>query len=151
MCASWVTDTIHQIVTVIGMTFTTAEVHAGFGKHITNLSLQQLMTIGRWIFISEVVSIISIYFVRISVCFFVLRMISRTHKIFRRVVIGLMALLSVLVLVNLLIFCLQCIPIEHLWNPELPAHCLASSRIYTITQAFNGNSDPHGVHFAKNC
>lgn len=129
-----------QCSTTVGSALITLQVHAGYGKHVRALRPSQIVETAKWTTSTEVQNLIGVYFVKVSVAFFVLRMISGTHRIMWRFLVGFMIVLSVLMVANVLLICLQCIPMQKIWNPELTGRCIAPSDVEKISKAFSGKS-----------
>lgn len=132
----------HQATTIVGSSFITLQVHAGYGRHVYYLSKFQKVETLKWTTASEIQNVIGVCFVKISVCFFVLRMIEGTNNAIRRIFVSFMTILSVLMVANVLLLCLQCIPIQGIWDSEIPAHCIAPSNVDNISKAFSGMLRP---------
>ena len=92
----------------------------------------------KWTTLSAVENAVGVYLVKISVCFFILRIISSTHKATTRVIYAFMVVLTLLCLGNVLLLCLQCIPIEGIWNPQLQSRCISPEAIDQAGKAFSG-------------
>ena len=129
---------VHQASTIVGSSLITLQVHAGYGRHVYYLSKIQLVETAKWTVSTQIPVVIGICFLKISVCFFVLRMISDTIEAIRRVIVGFMTILSVLTVVNMLLLCLQCMPIQGFWDPRIKAHCMKPSDVEKISKAFSG-------------
>lgn len=127
-----------QASNIVGSSLITLQVRAGYGRHVYYLSKTQLVETAKWTASSEIHVVIGVSLVKISVCFFVLRMIAGTNKAIRRIFVGFMIILIVLTVANVLLLCLQCIPIQGFWNPEIKARCVEPSDVEKISKAFSG-------------
>lgn len=122
---------------IVGSSLITLQVRAGYGRHVYYLSKAQLIETAKWTASSEIHVVIGVCFVKVSVCFFVLRMIAGTNKAIRQIFVGFMITLSFLTVANVLLLCLQCIPIQGFWDPEIKAHCIKPSDVEKISKAFS--------------
>lgn len=69
-------------------------------------------------------------------------MIAGTHKVMRGFLLSIIVILTLLMLGNVLVICLQCIPFEAVWNPAIPARCIPASSLLKTSKSFNGRSSP---------
>ena len=122
---------------MIGSVLNTLQVHAGYGRHLYCLSKQQIREAAKWTTLSEVQSLIGIYFVKVSVCFFIMRMLSRTNRAIQRTLVGFLTVLSILMVANVLLLCLRCIPIQGIWDHEVASRCILPSKIEKVSKAFS--------------
>jgi len=99
------------------------------------LTLQQITEAAKYLYLAEILAIFAAGLTKISICLFVIRIPNS-----KRLVSSLYALIGALVVVNLayaMILCLQCRPIEHLWNPFGPGSCWDSD-VYLISGYVQG-------------
>ena len=129
-----------QFSTIIGNALITLQVHAGYGRHVYYLSKHQIIETVKWTTLSEVQSAIGVFFVKLSVCLFILRMIAGTHKLMKRALLSIITILTLLMLGNVLVICFQCIPLEAVWNPAIPARCMPAPDLSKSSKAFNCRS-----------
>ncbi len=120
----------------------TLQVHDGYGRHVYYLSDHQILESTKWTTISQVQNAIGIYFVKVSVCLFILRMIAGTHEAMRRVLLGTIVLLTLLMLGIVFVICFQCIPLEAIWNPAISGRCIAASDVIKSIITFDGRCFP---------
>ena len=114
------------------------QVHNGFGRHACSLSEGQLMKTTKWTTISEIQNIIGVFFVKFSVSLAILRILAGTFKLLRRGLSLYMGFLALLMLGNILILALQCLPFKSVWNTETPARCLSPATVTRFWKALAG-------------
>ena len=117
--------------------WTTLQVHGGYGRHVYYLSHHQILETTKWTTVFQVQNAIGVYFVKVSVCWFILRMIAGTHEAIRRALLGTITLLTLLMLGNVFVICFQCVPFEAVWNPAISGRCMAASDVVKSTKTFN--------------
>ncbi|KAK0512238.1 hypothetical protein JMJ35_005366 [Cladonia borealis] len=123
--------------TLLGQVWITLQVHDGYGRHVYYLSNHQILQSTKWTTVFEIQNAIGVYFVKVSVCLFILRMIAVTHEAMRRVLLGTIALLTLLMLGNVSVICFQCVPFEAVWNPAISGRCMTGSDADKLAKAFN--------------
>ena len=113
----------------------------GFGRHMYYLSLPNLVNIGLYFHIIEVLYNLTTAVVKISACLFLLRIMARgTTKTLRWFLYILMGILLVLCVGTALVIILQCLPIQAGWDPRVKGKCWSYSQILGIGYAQNGES-----------
>jgi len=99
------------------------------------LTLPQIIEAAKYLQLAEILAIFASGLTKISICLFVIRIPNS-----KRLVSSLYALIGALVVVNLayaMILCLQCRPIERLWNPFVPGSCW-DKNVYLISGYLQG-------------
>ena len=66
---------------------------------------------------------IALFFVRSSICIFLLRLLSRTHKNLRHVIFGAIGLNLAATILITFTFSFQCVPFAGSWDKTLAAEC----------------------------
>jgi hypothetical protein len=95
-----------------------------------------------WTDIAQLQNFIALFFIRLSVCIFLLRLLSRTHKNLRYTIfcaIGLNLAATILIVFT---FSFQCIPLSGAWNKTIAARCFAKSTLAIVTRVFAGTYSP---------
>lgn len=107
------------------------EVRYGLGRHI-EFVLPTLSQFLHSILVGEIANALGMGFVKMSFCFFLLRLIDRTHRRIAMTVYSIMILNAAVTVAA--VFCLgfQCRPLEKIWHPEIPGTCLSPTRVVTI-------------------
>ena len=99
------------------------QVANGAGRHIETLSSAQLSEFIKWTFVERVGNVIGTCFVKISVCIFILRFISRTQWLMRNLIYVLMGFLIVSTLSLVIALLAQCRPLKALYVFEMKGKC----------------------------
>ncbi|KAF2786170.1 hypothetical protein K505DRAFT_260469, partial [Melanomma pulvis-pyrius CBS 109.77] len=115
----------------------------GTGKHLWAVPMEDLLKIAHWQWYFTLLIIIGISFVKLSVAFFLLRIIHRPYyRRFLYVMIGVLVSLT-LAWCGTLVF--QCVPVSAAWNPTLAhARCFSDAQYRSIglaNSSFNAATD----------
>ncbi|CAG8974859.1 hypothetical protein HYALB_00000474 [Hymenoscyphus albidus] len=129
-------------VTVFGSSVNQVMVDYGFGRHVEYV-LKDIEKIVMWTIIAELQSYLAIGLVKLSVCWFILRMIQGTHRFLRASILVLMAILGIMVVVAMLLDALQCFPLEKAWKEHLPGRCISKYVLTHFTIAIGGEGLQH--------
>lgn len=139
------------------------EVKYGLGRHIVYIT-PTLTEFLKSVTVGELTNALGVGFVKLSVCFFVLRLIDRTHRRVTRTLYSVMLLNTAVTLVAVFCIAFQCRPFEKIWHRNIPGHCFSSQILTNITRTVGGellclnpalammndNLDsswlPHGLH-----
>ncbi|KJZ70342.1 hypothetical protein HIM_10271 [Hirsutella minnesotensis 3608] len=121
-------------------------VHQGLWRHPQYLSRDQALFLKRMAEYTVIIANISLWAVKMSVCFFLLALIQNAHQRARWIVYALMALTTAGSTTNGIIWGLQAKPLEKLWNPDIPGEisdprrwvisCIAFTALNSITDLF---------------
>lgn len=76
--------------------------------------------------------------VKISVTFFVLRLIQGTHAPVRWTLYAQLMVLIPITIATFSLLLVQCRPMEKYWNPAVPGYCLSGSTVSEMLKANNG-------------
>lgn len=76
-------------------------------------------------------------------CFFVLRLVPSTYRVFYRWTWGLMTFFALVTAANFLALCLQCIPLRSLWDMSVKAQCTSAKNTNIIIQVKGGRCLPN--------
>ena len=100
----------------------TLAVQNGFGRHLYYLPLNELPTALKWSILAEMSAYFATYFIKLSVCFFVFRMISGASegKMFVRILYGLMIVVTISLIASVITLAIECIPFSDIWNLAAP-------------------------------
>ena len=77
-------------------------------------------------------------FVKLSVCFFILRMIGRTQKPVRYMIYVNLAILLPFTVAVTVVQDVACVPFSKLWTPRKPGKCLDKEAVRAVAQAYSG-------------
>ncbi|KAL8779774.1 MAG: hypothetical protein Q9203_001194 [Teloschistes exilis] len=119
------------LIGIAGVSFLTKLVEAGGGRHIVCLPPGQIYPVLKWSTIAQVCNVIGIGFVKISVCLYVLRIIDRTRRRLAQFLWLLIAVVAASHSAQVLIFLLQCRPIQAMWDPTVKGTCFSARVTYT--------------------
>ncbi|KUI60906.1 hypothetical protein VP1G_08123 [Cytospora mali] len=107
-------------------------INAGFGRHLQFLSSEQASTIKRLSEYTLLLADVSLWAVKISICFFLLSMIQNTYQLTHWVIYGLATLTTIASICQAVFWGLQAQPLEKLWNPEMPGR-IANMHTLVVT------------------
>ena len=115
---------------IIGVGALTKLVDEGLGRHVYCIPPEQVPSAVKWSVIAQICNIIGIGLCKISVCLCVLRIIDRARK-------GLAAFLWIIIafaaashLAQVILFLVQCRPMNAIWNPEVHGKCFSPHVTY---------------------
>ncbi|KAI5917754.1 integral membrane protein [Camillea tinctor] len=103
----------------------------GFGRHLQFLTRDQALTIKRLSQYLLLLANISLWAVKISVCFFILTLIQDTHYRSKWTIYGLMIVTTASSLGQGIVWGLQARPLRKLWEPEIPGEVWSLDRLVT--------------------
>ncbi|KAL8738231.1 MAG: hypothetical protein Q9181_000957 [Wetmoreana brouardii] len=126
------------VVGIIGAAFLTKLVQAGGGSHIFCLPPGQIYPVLKWSLLAQVCNVIGIGLVKISVCLCVLRLIDRARRKLSQFLWVLIAFVATSHMVQVMIFLVQCRPLNAVWDPKVNGTCFSSRVIYTAGYANYG-------------
>ncbi|KAL8668229.1 MAG: hypothetical protein Q9202_000207 [Teloschistes flavicans] len=119
------------IIGIVGATFLTKLVQAGGGRHIVCLPPGQIYPVLKWSTLAQICNVIGIGFVKISVCLCVLRIIDRARRRLSQFLWILIAFVATSHFVQMLIFLIQCRPMQAIWDPNVKGTCFSPHVTYT--------------------
>ena len=114
------------------------QVANGAGRHIDTLTPAQLSGFIKWTFVIGVEFVIGTCFVKISVCLFILRFISKTRRIIRYFIYVLMGFLIVSTLSLVIALLAQCRPLKALYDLDIKGKCYSKNASTTIAYIQGG-------------
>ena len=117
--------------------------HAGVGRHIFCLTPENISELLKWSVWARIVEVIALAFVKISVCLLVLRLIDQTSKGIARFLKLLMISIVICHIVPLLLYALQCRPLQAVWNPQVQGECYSGGLTYTASYVVIGKKLLH--------
>lgn len=106
-------------------------VQAGGGRHIVCLPPGQIYPVLKWSTLAQICNVIGIGFVKISVCLCVLRIIDRARQRLSQFLWILIAFVATSHFVQMLIFLIQCRPMQAIWDPNVKGTCFSPHVTYT--------------------
>lgn len=109
----------------------------GIGKHIYAIPAENLTQLVRWQWYFTLFIVIGISFVKLSVAFFLLRIIHRPY--YRRFLYNMIGLLVPLTLVWFGTFASQCVPVSKVWEPFVRSpRCISRTTYWDLVIFNNG-------------
>ncbi|KAL8840208.1 MAG: hypothetical protein Q9170_001415 [Blastenia crenularia] len=123
---------------IVGGVFLTLMVREGGGRHISCLPLGQIYPLLKWTLFAQIFNVLGIGLVKISVCLCVLRLIDRARRRLSQFLWVLVAFVAASHFVQVLIFLLQCRPLNALWDPKVEGKCFSTRLVYTAGYANYG-------------
>ncbi|KAJ5888159.1 hypothetical protein N7495_008200 [Penicillium taxi] len=105
---------------VVGFIF--AMIKTGMGEHADTLPPENVVLIAKYLVVAEVLYVFNLVWTKISILLMYYRIFHfRYFKIFAYI-IGIFVILWVICITFLFIFI--CVPVQKLWSPDLPGHCI---------------------------
>ena len=121
----------------------------GLGKHETCIPLSNALTIGKLVYVAEVLEIFSAIVTRISVALFVTRLFAVKAALKRILLAYTVFMALALGATGVLIF-LQCRPAKALWDPMVKGKCWSPSTRSFLNYFNGGERLTHSLAQAKN-
>ena len=125
-----------QVLSIIGSALNIPMALNGVGRHVEHLSLEQVSLALKFGFWPQPMNILAFYFVKLSITLFLLRL--KPGKHYQRILYVLLALLTVVVTFNMVVFFAQCRPLKLLWDPKAMDRCW--SRDILLASAYTAAS-----------
>lgn len=116
-------DTLSIVFQAFNLTCNIIEfphVAAGFGRHLQFLTQDQVETVTKLSQMTILFAALAAWAVKISISFFILRLIRGTHKHLRWATYFLVTITSGSIVIQIILWSLQARPLEKLWKPEVP-------------------------------
>jgi hypothetical protein len=103
----------------------TLAVQHGFGRHLTILLLEDPDDISmalKWAILAELSAYFTTYFIKLSVCFFILRLLagSQERKRITWILWGLIALMTLVCIGSIVTLAIECTPFYGIWDFTAP-------------------------------
>ncbi|ROW11901.1 hypothetical protein VPNG_04904 [Cytospora leucostoma] len=95
-------------------------IDAGFGRHLQFLDNQQASTVKKLSQFTILLADISLWAVKISICFFLLSLIHNAYRLAHWVIYGLATITTISATCQAIFWGLQARPLDKLWKPEIP-------------------------------
>ncbi|EFY88296.1 O-methyltransferase, putative [Metarhizium acridum CQMa 102] len=111
-------------------------VQSGFGRHLQFLTHEQVLTVRRFSQYNILFANISLWAVKISVCFFILALIQGVHRRTAWVVYALIAITTTASTCQGIFWGLQANPLRKLWEPDVPGEVKSVRTLVTSIIAF---------------
>lgn len=108
----------------------------GIGTHIWLLSPGDVSNAIKWLVISVFQSYIALFFIRLSIALFLLRMLSRTQMRLKLAVYTCLFLNTALTIMICTVLGLWCRPLDGVWDKSIKAQCLSDELLTNANRAF---------------
>lgn len=109
---------------------------------IVYLDKPDLMNIQRWALAAEMQAGLGIAITKISICWFILRLLGPTNRWMRIVIWSNVAGITIITIVYTLFQGFSCIPLEKYWDPSVPGSCVGLATIGHVAVAANSKTLP---------
>ncbi|RAL03464.1 uncharacterized protein BO80DRAFT_491732 [Aspergillus ibericus CBS 121593] len=106
---------------VVGFIF--AMIHTGMGIHATQLSDTQIILIAKYLVVAEILYVFNLVWTKLSILLMYYRIFHFPYFKKWAYAIGTFVILWVICITFLFIFI--CVPVQKLWYPSLPGHCIS--------------------------
>ena len=110
----------------------------GFGKHIWEIPKRQLPYAIKWLVIAVFQNYIGLFFVRLSIGIFILRMLAKVEAKLRFTVWCAIFLDFAVTVMIICLATLWCRPIQGIWDKSIHASCISNAVLDHANKAFAG-------------
>ncbi|PWI69102.1 hypothetical protein PCL_01487 [Purpureocillium lilacinum] len=100
----------------------------GVGYHDSTVGPEAVINISRWLLITEIIYVWNLCWTKLSLLFMYYRIFH--FPMFKRLVIGVGAFVVTWAICVSFLFTFICVPVEKLWRPELPGHCVSELGVW---------------------
>ena len=133
----------YQIASIIDNALFTKMFRAGVGRHIFCVTPKNISETLKWSTWAQIVEVIALAFVKISVCLFILRVIDKTSKRIGQFLKLLIIAVVICHIVPLLLYVLQCRPLQAVWNRQIQGKCYSPRLTYRAAYVAIGKASLH--------
>lgn len=109
---------------------TIISVRSGLGRHVSEISADQIRVIGVTSFIVQTSYTLAFAVVNVTVLILYVRIFPL--KTLHKVCYGIGSFSVVWCVVNEIVLFVQCIPVPKFWNPEIEGHCINQNILYSV-------------------
>lgn len=137
-----------QALCIFGSATVTLSVQHGFGRHLYHLSFPQISEALKYSIYAEMSAYFSTFFIKISVCFFVFRLISGSQekKVITRVLWALMAFVTLSCISSVITLAVECIPFSDIWTFTAPNRKCLPDYVQPLMIKIYGGRSLRGVN-----
>ena len=113
---------LEKALCIFGSATVTLAVQNGFGRHLDTLTFAEIPQALKWAILAELSAYFTTYFIKLSVCLFVFRLMANAQesKAITRILYVLMAVMSIVCFVSVVTLATECIPFSDVWNLFAP-------------------------------
>ncbi|PKX99843.1 hypothetical protein P168DRAFT_261112 [Aspergillus campestris IBT 28561] len=105
---------------VVGFIF--AMIHNGMGLHADTVDPENIVLIAKFLVVAEILYVFNLVWTKISILFMYYRIFHFPY--FKRWAYGIGTFIICWVITITFLFVFICVPVEKLWYPQLPGHCI---------------------------
>ena len=121
-------DACMVVALVLGFVWaiiTSCQVHIGYGRHAFYLTKAEGSKLGALNIVVTDINALVLFFVRTSICIFLLRMTQGTHKSLQWAIAiyAAVALNTLVALATIVLYSILCIPLNSLWDLNIQGNC----------------------------
>jgi hypothetical protein len=127
-----------QVFNITANILEVQSVKLGFGRHLQFLERPQVLDLKRLSQYNILFANISLWAVKISICFFILLLIKNIHNRTRYVVYTLIGITTTASFLQGVLWGTQARPLQKLWNPDIPGHVSSVKTLVNSIIAFTG-------------
>lgn len=95
---------------------------AGMGIHADQVSLDNIVLMAKYLVVAEILYVFNLVWTKLSILLMYYRIFRVPY--FKRTAYGIAAFVIAWVICITFLFIFICVPVEKLWYPELPGHCI---------------------------
>ena len=131
---------------IVAGAFIAFAIRHGLGRHLYYLSLTPEFLADftqalKWQYLTEWVTAFSLFFTRISICLFLLRIFGAI-RYWRRILYCAIAFMTLTNISSIILVMTQCTPMRKSWDPLVHGKCVSSGAV-TFTAYYNGGKLSH--------
>ena len=109
------------------------QVHYGLGRHDIYIGEPNAIETLKWNQLARLTFIPTVALVKMSICFFLLRILDpRSHPHFRIYIWLVMGASVITNIILLIVWAIQCIPLDAVWDPHIEGQCLSQTIVVDI-------------------
>ena len=140
------------MIWIVAGVFTAFAIHHGLGRHVYYLFLSpeflaDLGQVLKWQYLAELATAFSLFFTRISICLFLMRIFGAI-RYWRRTLYCAIAFMTLTTIPSIILIITQCTPMRKTWDPSVHGRCLSSSVVNFIGY-YNGRKLSRGPTRSK--
>ena len=141
-----------QTTWIVAGAFIAFAIRHGLGRHLYYLSLTpeflaDLTQALKWQYLTERVATFSLFFTRISICLFLLRLFSAIRS-WRRILYCAIAFMILTNISSFILLMTQCTPMRKSWDPSVHGKCV-SPTVVNFAAYYNGGKLSHKPPYSK--
>ena len=133
------------IATLLGFVWaivTSVQVHLGYGKHAYYIPKENAERLGALNIAATDINTLVLFFVRTSICIFLIRMTKGTEKSLQWAIsiYSALALNALVAIATITLYSVMCVPLRSLWDLDVPGNCTVLEHATNTIKALGGSS-----------